>query len=105
MSLGELLVNSHDSFHSGHHIQCSCLIIHGTAMNQNKFLQFKIPWSKTKFAQGEWITLTETFDDINPVAAIEHHLFVNSKCPSSTPLFSYETPSGWAPLTHLEFMD
>lgn len=104
-SLGELLVTSYGSFLPSRHVQRSCPFMRGTASNHHKYLQFKIPWSKTKFAQGEWITLTETFDEVDPIAAFEHHLYVNSKCPPHAPLFSYETSSGWTPLTRSVFME
>jgi hypothetical protein len=64
----------------------------------------KVPWTKTKLALGDWLTSTETFNDVDAVAAIEHHLVVNSAVPDSAPFFAYTTRSGWAHLTRTDFM-
>ncbi|KAF8226454.1 hypothetical protein L208DRAFT_1161189, partial [Tricholoma matsutake] len=103
--LGELLPKSTTTFDPTCNVQWSTPIHHGTAPNNHNYLQFKIPWSKTKLAQGDWITLTETYDVVDPVTTFEHHLFVNSSCPSSSLLFSFETPAGWSPLTCTAFID
>jgi hypothetical protein len=104
-ALGNSLLHSTTSFNPTRNVQRSSPIRHGTAPNHHKFLQFKIPWSKTKLSQRDWITLTETFDNVDPVAAFEHHLFVNFDCPPSSPLFSFKTPTGWLPLTRSIFVD
>ncbi|KAJ7456162.1 hypothetical protein FB451DRAFT_1183949 [Mycena latifolia] len=43
--------------------------------------------TKTKISAGDWITSTETFDDVDVVAALEHHLVVNADVPNSALCF------------------
>jgi hypothetical protein len=74
------------------------------AANKHKFVRFKVPYTKTQNS-GDWLTSTETFDDVDAVSAFEHHLFVNASVPSSAPLFAYATASGWAHLTRTDFME
>ncbi|KAJ7255614.1 DNA breaking-rejoining enzyme [Mycena rebaudengoi] len=103
--LGEILIDSVSKFQSSRHVTRGCEKKRGTASNSHKFVAFKIPWSKTKKSAGDWITSTETFDDVNAVAALEHHLAVNSSVPEDAPLFAYATHSGWAHLTRSDFMN
>jgi hypothetical protein len=102
--LGEVLVDSAAKFDSSRHVTRGCPKKRGTAANKHKFVQFKIPWTKTKKSVGDWVTSTETFDDIDAISAIEHHLAVNSSVPDSAPLFAYKTKSGWAHLTRSDFL-
>jgi hypothetical protein len=93
--LGEILIDSPGKFDSSRHVTRGCPKKRGTATNKHKFVQFKVPWTKTKKSAGDWITSTETFDAVYSVSAIEHHLVVNSTVPDSAPLFAYKTTSGW----------
>ncbi|KAJ7465708.1 hypothetical protein FB451DRAFT_1138277 [Mycena latifolia] len=102
--LGELLIDSPSQFDSSRHVTRGCPKKRGTAANNHKFVQFKVPWTKTKKSAGDWITSTETFDDVDAVAALEHHLVVNADVPDSAPLFSYTTQSGCAHLTRADFI-
>ncbi|KAK6969534.1 DNA breaking-rejoining enzyme [Favolaschia claudopus] len=102
--LGELLVNSASSFTSARNVTRGCPKTRGTASNNHKFLRFKVPWTKTRLSLGDWLTSTETFDDVDAVAALEHHLVVNAAVPDAAPLFAYATPSGWAHLTRADFI-
>ncbi|KAJ6467530.1 DNA breaking-rejoining enzyme [Mycena vitilis] len=103
--LGELLVDSANKFNPARNVTRGCPKKRGTATNDHKFLGFKIPWTKTRRSAGDWLTSTETFDDVDAVAAMEHHLFVNTAVPDSAPLFAYTTASGWAHLTRSDFLD
>lgn len=88
------------------HVSRSCLIKRGVASNNHKYLQLKIPYSKTKLSAGDWIICTQTFDSVDCVAALEHHLVVNAVAPPDSPFFSYETAGGThQPLTRSLFMD
>ncbi|KAK7002244.1 hypothetical protein R3P38DRAFT_3605132 [Favolaschia claudopus] len=64
----------------------------------------RIPWTKTRLSLGDWLTSTETIDDVDAVAALEHHLAVNESVPDSAPLFAYATQSGWSHLTRADFI-
>ncbi|KAJ6609289.1 hypothetical protein B0H10DRAFT_1718132, partial [Mycena sp. CBHHK59/15] len=46
-----------------------------------------------------------TFDNLDAVCVLEHHLVVNSAVPDSAPLFVYTTQSGWAHLMRSDFME
>ncbi|KAJ6605156.1 DNA breaking-rejoining enzyme [Mycena vulgaris] len=102
--LGEILITSTTSFTPARNITRGCEMKRGTATNGHKFLQYKLPWTKTQLAAGDWLFLTETHDAVNAVAAVEHHLVVNANVPTDAPLFAYETATGWAPLTRDAFM-
>ncbi|KAJ7469431.1 hypothetical protein FB451DRAFT_1352234 [Mycena latifolia] len=102
--LCELLIDSPSQFDSLRHVTRGCPKKRGTAANKHKFVQFKVPWTKTKKSAGDWITSTETFDDVDAVATLEHHLVVDADVSDSAPLFSYATQSGWAHLTRADFV-
>ncbi|KAJ7473479.1 DNA breaking-rejoining enzyme [Mycena latifolia] len=102
--LGELLVGSVTSFTPARNVTHRCQMKRGSTSNGHKFLKLKLPWTKTQLAAGDWLILTETFDSVNAVATVEHHLVVNANIPHDAPLFSYETPTSWAPLTCDVFM-
>ncbi|KAJ7750779.1 hypothetical protein B0H16DRAFT_1318402, partial [Mycena metata] len=103
--VGELLVDSATKFDPARNVTRGCPKKRGTASNNHRFLQFKVPWTKTKRSLGDWLTSTETFDDVDPVAALEHHFVLNSAVPDSAPLFAYATRDGWAHLTRGDFME
>jgi hypothetical protein len=103
--LGELLVSSADSFDPSRNVTRGCPKKRGTASNNHKFIGFKVPWTKTKQSAGDWINSTETFDGVDAVSALEHHLAVNSSVPDDAPLFAYTTHSGWSHLTRSDFMN
>jgi len=102
--LGEILVDSASAFDPSRNVTRDCPKKRGMASNGHKFLQFKVPWTKTRLSLGDWLTSTETFDDVDAVSALEHHLFVNATVPDSSPLFAYTTLSGWAHLTRSDFV-
>ncbi|KAJ6459919.1 DNA breaking-rejoining enzyme [Mycena sanguinolenta] len=102
--LGEILIDSPSQFNASRHVTRGCPKVRGTASNKHKFLRFKVPWTKTQKSAGDWITSTETFDEVDCVSALEHPLAVNSSVPDSAPLFAYKTASGWAHLTRSDFL-
>ncbi|KAK6967056.1 DNA breaking-rejoining enzyme [Favolaschia claudopus] len=102
--LGEILVSSISSFDPKRNVTRGCAKKRGTASNGHKFISFKVPWTKTRLALGDWLTSTETSDEVDAVAALEHHLVVNSSVPDSAPLFAYATRSGWSHLTRTDFI-
>ncbi|KAJ7610653.1 DNA breaking-rejoining enzyme [Mycena polygramma] len=102
--IGEILVDSAGKFNPARNVTRGCPKTRGSASNGHRFLRFKVPWTKTQRALGDWLTSTETFDDVDVYTAMEHHLVVNSSVPDSAPLFAYATASGWAHLTRSDFM-
>ncbi|KAJ6562871.1 DNA breaking-rejoining enzyme [Mycena vulgaris] len=102
--IGEILIDSPSKFDPTRNVTRGCPKKRGVASNEHKFLRFKVPWTKTKRAAGDWITSTETFDNVDAVSALEHHLAVNSTVPDTAPLFAYTSRSGWAHLTRADFM-
>ncbi|KAJ7758187.1 hypothetical protein DFH07DRAFT_741759 [Mycena maculata] len=99
--LGECHVDSVVSFNPSHRIfrRDSCQV-----RGRHKSVRIKVPYTKTQ-QSGDWLTSTETFDDVDAVAAFEHHLVVNASVPDSAPLFAYATASGWAHLTRTDFIE
>ncbi|KAJ7201566.1 DNA breaking-rejoining enzyme, partial [Mycena pura] len=102
--LGEILVKSVSVFDPSINVTRGCPVKRGVAANKHKYIRFKVPRTKTQ-QYGDWLTSTETFDDVDAVAALEHHLVVNASVPSSAPLFAYATESGWAHLTRPDFIE
>ncbi|KAJ7081283.1 hypothetical protein C8R43DRAFT_965617 [Mycena crocata] len=102
--LGEILVDSPAKFDPARNVTRNCPKKRGHAANNHKFVSFKVPWTKTQKAVGDWLNSTETFDDVDTVSAFEHHLFFNLAVPDSVPLFAYATQSGWAHLTRADFL-
>ncbi|KAJ7083038.1 hypothetical protein C8R43DRAFT_1142735 [Mycena crocata] len=102
--LGEILVDSPAKFDPARNVTRNCPKKRGHAANNHKFVSFKVPWTKTQKAAGDWLKSTETFDDVDTVSAFEHHLFVNLAVPDSAPLFAYTAQSGWAHLPRADFL-
>lgn len=74
------------------------------AANGCKYFTFKIPYSKTKQFAGDWIESMKYSNLVDPVSAIEHHLFLSRLLPSHAPLFAYQTSMGWALLSREFFI-
>ncbi|KAJ7651136.1 hypothetical protein FB45DRAFT_889763 [Roridomyces roridus] len=100
--LGELLCNSDSTFDPSRHVERGCKVKRGHAENGHQFITFKIPWSKTRRSLGDWISLTQTADDVDAISAFEHHLFVNSTVPTTAPLFAFCTAEGWSKSTRFQ---
>lgn len=100
--LGKILIKSSNSFNPTHHVS-SYLLGHYYQPPQLHMVQNSLV--KAQLSLREWINPTQTSDFIDPIAVLEHHLVINSKCPNSAPLFAYDTTSGWTPLIHSTFMD
>jgi hypothetical protein len=101
--LGELVPPSQSDFEPARHVSRGCSVVRGTAGNGRQYIQFKLPWTKTRRQEGDWIVSTETRDDVDCVAALEHHLAVSPGVPSAAPLFAFETHSGHAILSRDSF--
>ncbi|KAJ7716208.1 DNA breaking-rejoining enzyme [Mycena metata] len=102
--LGEVLIDSPAKFDPARNVTRGCPKKRGLASNGHKSFGFKVPWTKTRGSEGDWLTSTEAFGDVDAVSALEHHLFVNGTVPDSAPLFAYTTTSGWAHLTRSDFL-
>ncbi|KAF7298329.1 hypothetical protein MKEN_01357500 [Mycena kentingensis (nom. inval.)] len=61
--------------------------------------------TKTTGSKGGTLILTETFDDLCPVTALENHLAVNHSPPPDTPLFAYCVDGSWTPTVKASFLD
>ncbi|KAJ6616619.1 hypothetical protein B0H10DRAFT_1798991, partial [Mycena sp. CBHHK59/15] len=103
--LGEILIDSPLSFDPTCHVARGCPKKCRVASNKYKYLQFKVPYTKTQQSAGDWLTSTQTFDDVDAVCALEHHLVVNFAVPDAAPLFAYTTQSSWAHLMRSDFME
>ncbi|KAJ7613011.1 DNA breaking-rejoining enzyme [Roridomyces roridus] len=101
--LGEVLIEAPSSV-SSKNVTRGCPKRRGCASNNHRFIGVHLPWTKTKGAQGDWLTVTGTSDAADAVSALEHHLVVNSAVPDSAPLFAYITSSGWAHLSKADFI-
>jgi hypothetical protein len=100
--LGELLPST-NSLDTSRHVTRNCTIRRGTASNYHNFISFFVPRTKTSIT-GDWITLTASNDTLDPVAALEHHLFINNACPPSSSLFAYDSIHGYSTLTKPDFI-
>ncbi|KAK0485619.1 DNA breaking-rejoining enzyme [Armillaria luteobubalina] len=104
--LGELLPSWSKQFHTSRNVYRSCSRKSGTASNGHEWMNFFIPYTKTKRFRGDWISLTSTNDDSDPIRALRNHLKINDNSPAEAPLFSYsEGPSCWAMLTKEAFLE
>ncbi|KAF8063614.1 hypothetical protein FPV67DRAFT_1507341 [Lyophyllum atratum] len=99
--LGELVIPSPNLFNAIKHVSRSTIpISFGRLADGTEHATFHIPWTKTTVQLGADISVTSRSHDTCPIAALRHHLSVNSLIPTSAPLFSFETAAGgWAPMT------
>ncbi|KAG2338158.1 hypothetical protein BDR05DRAFT_978282 [Suillus weaverae] len=98
--LGELIVDSINSFDPKKHIPHFTLVCRRSLPNQIPFIIFHIPWTKTTHSEGADIVASKVDDLTNPVTALEHHLSANTNVPLSALFFAYELAGGgWAPMT------
>ncbi|KAG2084075.1 uncharacterized protein F5147DRAFT_748845 [Suillus discolor] len=103
--LGELIINSANSFDASRHVACAVQITRRSPANGVSWSSFSIPWSKTTLGAGAKIILSHVDDFTNPVTALNHHISANAIVPPHAPLFAFETASGgWAPMTRLWFL-
>ena len=104
--LGELTVSSSSSFDSSYHVSMSAKYSLERNRDGAQFLKLPIPWSKTEGFVGANIILSGREDLSNPIQSFTRHMKINGALvPSTAPLFSYETSSGWVSLTKTSFMD
>lgn len=102
--LGELLIDSRNSFDPSRNVSHICSIIRQQSPYDRPFIRFKIPWSKTDKSRGAWIYVASSDDPVDARSALEHHFVVNKGVPSSAPLFAFQTTNNWCPLTRASFM-
>lgn len=102
--LGEIMIKSPGVFDPKFHVSRSTPISRGVTVNNRRYSKFHIPSSKTKGLRGEDVNISDSGDENSAYSALENHLLVNSNVPGAAPLFAWETPTGWAPLTKTWFL-
>ncbi|KAK0217764.1 hypothetical protein IW262DRAFT_1449035 [Armillaria fumosa] len=102
--LGELISSKSKPYNCTRHVHHGCPRSFGITPNGHEWMNFFIPFTKTTKARGDWISVTSTNDDIDPLAAFRNHLRINADLPVSAPLFAYRTKDGWQPLTKEVFL-
>ena len=74
------------------------------AANSLKYINFHIPWTKTK-ENGKDINITDSTCSCGVITALEHHLSSNMAIPVSAPLFMFEMVDiQWSPMKWAWFM-
>ncbi|KAG2096757.1 DNA breaking-rejoining enzyme [Suillus discolor] len=97
--LGELLIDSTNSFNPSRHASRSAPLQHGCTPTGIPLLILKIPWTKTSHGEGASIVASGVDDPSNPISAIIHHLLANALVPEAAPFFAFKTDHGsWAPM-------
>ncbi|KAG2347657.1 DNA breaking-rejoining enzyme [Suillus weaverae] len=102
--LGELVIPSVGSSNALRHVSCSTAIRKFSTSSNVQFAVFHIPWSKTAHTDSEDIVVTKIDNLTNPYDALLHHLSANASVPADAPLFTFETPQGWSPMTKTWFL-
>ncbi|KAG0702794.1 hypothetical protein DFH29DRAFT_982197 [Suillus ampliporus] len=105
--LGELVIPSMGLFDPLKHVDRSILPLHISILqNSTRSTSIHIPWTKTTKERGADISITARPHCTCPLAALEHHLFINSSIPIRAPLFSYRDTSldGWVTLSRPVFI-
>jgi len=102
--LGELTVPSLCAFDQRKHVHRDVVMKRRVCGNGAKHVTFRIPWTKTTNFSGASVTATCNREITSAVTALDHHLQANEKVPGNTPLFAFETTSGWSPMTKDFFM-
>ncbi|KAG0705616.1 DNA breaking-rejoining enzyme [Suillus ampliporus] len=103
--LGELVIDSENSFNPARHVAQSAPPRRRNLPNQIPFIVLRIPWTKTTHGEGADIVASKVDDITNPVSALEHHLSANVNIPPTAPFFAYEnTSGGWTTLTRPWFL-
>lgn len=64
----------------------------------NEYFSVHAPWTKTEGYKGATILVSKQEQECDPVNAAVHHIIINNNLPSSAPLFSFATASGWSPM-------
>ncbi|KAG1842573.1 DNA breaking-rejoining enzyme, partial [Suillus tomentosus] len=104
--LGELVVNSLNTFTPSRHVSRSAPLRRGVTATGVDFIVLTIPWTKTSHGEGANLVASIINDPSNPVSALNHHLSANASIPGDAPFFAFETESGgWAPMTRPWFLN
>lgn len=98
--LGETTVPSGPSFNPLKHPTRSNL--HAEVKNGHRYYCLRLPWTKTTKEKGARAA-TGTFPHVDPVQALDWHLFFN-KPPPSAHVFAYRSGDTWISLTKSAFM-
>lgn len=103
--LGELIVDSVNSFDSSKHILCGVPLCCRELPNKIPFIIIHVLWTKTTHSDGTDIVASKINNFMNPVSALEHHLSANAAIPPSTPFFAYKIANrGWIPMMRPWFL-
>ncbi|KAK0429693.1 hypothetical protein EV421DRAFT_1914203 [Armillaria borealis] len=68
--LGELLPSRSKPFNTSRNVYRSCPHKSGIASNGHEWINLFIPYTKTRKFRGDWISLTSTNDDSDPIHAL-----------------------------------
>ncbi|KAF8993471.1 hypothetical protein BDZ89DRAFT_1150524 [Hymenopellis radicata] len=102
--LGEVTVPSEKKIDRLRHVMRGCTMSYSRQLGR-EVLVIDLPWTKTTGIIGGKCILTQTDDDLCPVAAMENHLKVNHSASSSTPLFAYRVGRPWKSMTKPFFLN
>jgi len=91
--LGELLIDSVNSFNPTHHITCNAPSHHSCTLTGISYIVLKILWTKMSHGEGASIIASSSVDDpSNPVSAIIYHLSTNASVPGTVHLAPIHFP-------------
>ncbi|KAK0232762.1 DNA breaking-rejoining enzyme [Armillaria fumosa] len=103
--LGELLPSQSKPFNTSRNVHRSCPRKSGIASIGHKWVNLFIPYTKTKKFRGDWISLTSTNDESDPIQALQNHLNISSDLPAEASLFAYShVESSWEMLSKEAFL-
>ncbi|KAF8919046.1 hypothetical protein CPB85DRAFT_1430197 [Mucidula mucida] len=101
--LGEVTVPSEKRIDRLRHVSRGCTILRSRQAGR-AVLVIDLPWTKSTGVNGGKCILTQTGDDLCPVAAIDNHLRVNHSAPVSSMLFAYRSGHSWKSMTRPFFL-
>ncbi len=102
--LGEVTVPSEKKIDRLRHIMRGCTMSRSRQLGR-EVLVIDLPWTKTTGIIGGKCILTQTNNDLCPVAAMENHLMVNHSASSLTPLVAYRVGGSWKSMTKPFFLN
>ncbi|KAF7314725.1 hypothetical protein MKEN_00946500 [Mycena kentingensis (nom. inval.)] len=102
--LGELTIPKLHGFDASHDVSRSSSLSRSISANR-RVISIHLPWTKTTGSKGGTLILTETFDDLCPIVALENHFAVNHSPLPDTPLFAYCIDGSWTPTVKASFLD
>lgn len=102
--MGELIPSKCKPFQTSRHVHRGCPRALGKSSNGHDWMNLFIPFTKTTKYRGDWISITSTNNDLDPLAALQNHLRINNGLPHSAPLFAYRTQEGCRTLDKETFL-